>query len=474
MCLLTRLRGLANRCEPKTGAQALIRPDFHMFPTEHALLAALRDPDDTVVEAAVTVTPTRELARVFRLLSSQGLLRAFAVLDERRSGDLFVLLDADVRIELLALLPSGRGAQLFALLDPDDRAWLGDRLPAELSQAFLDGLPVPARDTTVRLMGYPPRSVGRSMSPHVIGLKMAETVEAALDRVRRAPEEVETVYMLPVTDDVGVVLGVVSLRRLITSDGHTRLHQLMSKPAVVVGVDDDQETAARLVRRMQLIAAPVVDSAGRLVGVLTVDDAMRILTEADEEDVARVVGSERLRRSYLVTSVWDLVRSRIGWLLVLILAATLTVNVLDYFEDTLAEVVALALFVPLLIGTGGNVGAQSATTVVRAMAVGDVQPRDVSRVLGRELATGLLLGVSLGAVGFLPATLFVARPIALVVCLSLVVICVLAAGVGSLTPLVARRIGIDPAVVSAPFISTIVDATGLVVYFLAAKLVLGI
>lgn len=248
----------------------------------------------------------------------------------------------------------------------------------------------------------------------------------------------------------------------------------MKTPAVVVRAEQDQEDAARTLREAQLIAAPVVDAAHHLLGVLTVDDAMRILAEVDEEDAALRSGSQALRRSYLVTSILELVRSRIGWLLILIVAATLTVNVLDFFEDTLAQVVKLALFVPLLIGTGGNAGSQSATTVVQAMAVGDVRTKDLPRVVGREVAAGSLLGLTLAGVGVLPAAWFAGWSIAGVVCLSLVTICILATAVGSLIPILARRVGVDPAVVSAPLISTVVDATGLVVYFLTAQLVLGI
>lgn len=416
----------------------------------------------------------RTLARLLRQLGREELLFTFAVVAEGRDGELFAVLDSEVRAELLSQLPRSRAVELFAKLDPDDRAWLCQRLPEELAQDLLAGLTPSARESTQRLMAYPAGSTGRAMNPHVVGLAADQSAASALDQVRQVSPETETVYMLPVLDPGGVVLGVVSLRRLVTSELTTPVSQLMTSPVVVVQAEQDQEEAARVVREAQLIAAPVVDAESRLVGVLTVDDTMRILAEADEEDAARGTSSQPLRRTYLVTSVRELMRARIGWLLVLIVAATLTVNVLDYFEDTLAQVVTLALFVPLLIGTGGNAGAQSATTVVRALAVGDVRPRDLPRVVLKELATGLCLGLTLAAAGLLPAVWFAGWSIAIVVCLSLVAICVLATAVGSITPLLARRAGIDPAVVSAPFISTIVDATGLVVYFLTAQIVLGI
>jgi len=201
---------------------------------------------------------------------------------------------------------------------------------------------------------------------------------------------------------------------------------------------------------------------------------MEVLEEEETEDVARIGGAEPLRRPYLATSVMQIARSRVIWLLVLIVAATLTVNVLHAFEETLSQVVTLALFIPLVIGTGGNTGAQAATTVTRALALGEVRFDDLRVVVLREARVGFLLGAMLGLLAFVPTLLFVGREIAIVVSVTLLTVCTLAALVGSLLPLVARRVGVDPAVVSAPFITTLVDATGLVVYFVVARTVLGL
>jgi magnesium transporter len=239
-------------------------------------------------------------------------------------------------------------------------------------------------------------------------------------------------------------------------------------------VTADQEEVARLIREANLLALPIVDAENRLVGVVTVDDAMEILEEEDTEDVARSGGAEPLGRPYLSVSVLQVARSRVVWLLVLIAAASLTVSVLDLFEDALAEVVQLALFIPLLIGTGGNTGAQAATTVTRAIALGEVRFADVTPVILREVRVGLLLGGMLAALAFIPVLLIFSVEIATVVSLTLVSICTLATLVGSMLPLLAQRLGADPAVMSAPFITTLVDATGLVVYFLIARAVLGL
>jgi magnesium transporter len=223
-----------------------------------------------------------------------------------------------------------------------------------------------------------------------------------------------------------------------------------------------------------LLVLPVVDRESRLVGILTIDDAVRILEREESEDVARQGGAEPLRRPYLSTPLMNIVRSRVVWLLVLAVGATLTVQVLSVFETTLAHMTALALFVPLLIGTGGNTGNQAATTVTRALALGDVRPRDVLRVLSREARTGAVLGLLLGARGFAITGAIYDLQVGLVIGLTLLAVCTLAATVGGIMPLVARTIRVDPAVFSNPFITTFVDAIGLIVYFLIARAVLGV
>jgi magnesium transporter len=398
---------------------------------------------------------------------------AFRSLPKGQALAVFEDLDPALQAELLDGLRAEATADLLTALDPDDRVGLLDELPATVAHQLLQGLDERERAMTTALLGYPAESAGRRMSPQVVTVPAELSVGQALAHVRHHEPDAETIYVLPVVAAGRCVVGVVSLRRLFVSDPALPVTEVMSEP-IVVRADDDQELAARVVRDHGAVAVPVVDREGRLLGVFTVDDAMRVLEHEESEDIARTGGAEPLARPYLATSVLDLVRSRVGWLLVLIVAATLTVNVLDHFEDTLAEVVALALFVPLLIGTGGNAGAQAATTVVRAMAVGDVRFADLARVVGREVLTGALLGSVLAVVGFGPAVLFVDAGVAVVLSSALVVVCTLATTAGSLTPMLAKRLGVDPAVVSAPFITTFVDTTGLIVYFLIAQAVLGL
>jgi magnesium transporter len=311
------------------------------------------------------------------------------------------------------------------------------------------------------------------MSPEHVATSPELTAAETLDRVRSRLHDAETVYTLPVVGARRRLIGVVSLRDLLGADPSAHVGTLMH-PAVSVEATTSAEEAARECADRKLLALPVTDSDQRLVGILTVDDALAILEEAESEDVARAGGTEPLRRPYLSTPIAAVVRSRVVWLLALAVGASLTVQVLDAFEDTLEQLVVLSLFVPLLIGTGGNTGNQAATTITRALALDDVRPRDVLRVLGREIRVGLSLGALLGALGLAVVGPVYGTQLGLVIGLTLLAVCTLAASVGGVMPLVARTLRVDPAVFSNPFITTFVDATGLVVYFLIARAVLGV
>ncbi|MEX2627271.1 MAG: magnesium transporter, partial [Ilumatobacteraceae bacterium] len=300
------------------------------------------------------------------------------------------------------------------------------------------------------------------------------TVVQAIDKIRREGLDAETVYALPVLDDERHLIGITGLRSLVLAPPEQLVHDLMTTDVMSVTTDIDREVAARLVREAGLIALPVVDSENRLVGVITVDDAMDVLEAEETEDFAFQAGHSPVNMPYLSVSSLRLARVRALWLLVLIAGAGLTVNVLQIFEDTIAVLPTLALFVPLLIGTGGNSGAQAATAVIRAMAVGEVRFTDLPRIVGREARVGLMLGAMLAAAIFLPVTAIWDTDLATVVSLTLITICAWATIAGAALPLLAKRVGVDPAVVSAPFITTLVDATGLIFYFTFAKLVLGI
>jgi magnesium transporter len=359
-------------------------------------------------------------------------------------------------------------------MDPDDRARLIDEVPAGVARQLMAGISADEQEMTRRLLGYPDESAGRIMSPEFVHLRAPDTVDAAMARVRAQGADAETIYALPVTDEEWHLVGVVSLRDLILADAEQRVGQLMTSDVIRVRVDTDQEVAARLMQEADLIALPVVDFEDRLVGVITVDDAMEILEEEESEDIARGGGSNPLDRPYLANPVWRVVRARLPWLAILMVPATLTAVVLAGFEDTLESVAKLAWFVPLLIGTGGNAGSQAATTVVRALALGEVRFRDLPRVAGREILTGALIGLGLGVVTFFVAWALFDVDLAWVLAIALALIVTWATLVAALLPLLAKRFGADPALVSTPFATVIIDATALVIYLGIAQLILEI
>jgi magnesium transporter len=425
------------------------------------------------LDAWLLETPTTEVIEELAHLAPEDRVVAFRLLPRDKALEVFESLDPFHQTEILQGLRDERFRQVLEDLDPDDRARLFTELPAMVAKRALAGLSAAERAYTAALLGYPHESAGRVMTPEFVSLRSTMTAGQALDKIRSSDAEEETLFVLPVTDGERQLLGSVDLPALLRAEASEPVVSLMGDTPSVT-VLEDQEVAARQIADANLAALPVVDSEGRLVGMITVDDAVRILQEEVSEDVARGGGAEPLRRPYFSVSPFRLATTRASWLLILVLGATLTVNVLGAFEATLAEQVTLALFIPLLIGTGGNTGAQATTVVIRAMSLNQLRFQDLPRVVRREARVGLMLGGMLALVGFGPAAFFFGTEMATVVCLTIVAICTWATFAGSMLPLVASRVGVDPAVVSAPFITTLVDATGLIIYFVIARIVLGV
>lgn len=434
---------------------------------------SLSGSDLAAVSDAIAPASTEQVTTLVERLPPRQRAVVYRLLPKERAVDVFERLPPGLQGDLIHGLQDAEVASIFADLDPDDRVWLLDELPAAVAPKLLQGLSDKERQRTADVLGYPKRSVGRRMTPEYVSVRWDSTVSEALRRVHMRLNNAETVYTLPVLDDSRHVVGVVSLRDLLRATGDTTVSDIM-QPAQLVNAHKDAEAAARICTSMRLLAVPVVDKESRLVGMLTIDDAVRILELEETEDAARQGGVEPLRRPYFATPIHSLVTSRIVWLLVLAVGATLTVQVLSVFEATLEQVTVLALFVPLLIGTGGNTGNQAATTVTRALALGDVRSRDLVRVLTRELSVGVALGSLLGLLGG-TLTAFVYEPrIGLIIGLTLLAVCSMAAAIGGIMPMIASALRVDPAVFSNPFITTFVDASGLVIYFLIAQAILQV
>ena len=435
--------------------------------------------DTESLDAIAGLAPHVERQELTRLVHTTMPLQSavlFRVLGKDDALAVFEGLPPNYQAELLQNLREPEVAQIIEGLDPDDRAELFGELPASVVSGLMSGLTAGERTMTAAVLGYPKAAIGRYMSPEVLSLHADWTAADAMEIVRVRIDGPETVYLLPVVEAGRILTGVVSLRNLLaaeTAEPETQVSNLV-REAFSVHALTDRETAAREFLFHRLIAMPVVDEEERIVGILTMDDVLDIIDEEDAEDAARSSGSEPLDRSYLSSTIFRIVQSRIVWLLVLAVSAILTVQVLEVYEDRLDQVVILALFIPLLTGTGGNTGNQAATTVTRALAVGEVRIRDLGRVIWRELRIGAVLGSVLGTLGLVVAGLVYGWAIGAVISLTLLSICVMAATVGGLMPIIAKRVGADPAVFSNPFISTFCDATGLIIYFTIATTVLGL
>ncbi|MFI2231882.1 magnesium transporter [Nocardia testacea] len=399
---------------------------------------------------------------------------AFRLLDKDLALAVFEELEPVDQQQILQGLRDQSFRELVEGMAPDDRARMLREAPAKVAKKALAGLSPRERRMTAALLGYPEGSVGRYMSPEVVAIPGTLTVADALRTVRFKGGNAETVYTLPVVDAGRRLQGIVELRELVLTGPDTMVADLVVTEPAFVRATDSAEKAARLMRETNDINLPVVDSEDRLVGLLTIDDAVEVIEAADSEDVAKQAGSAPWEGHYMAAGVFQLARYRALWLMLLLVAATLTVSVTGFFEATLEQAAQLALFIPLLIGAGGNAGAQAATACVRAVAVGEVRGGDLFKVIWRECRVGLVLGTMLAVVGVIIGGLFVGPRVAVVVGVTLVLICAWAATIGGTMPLLAKRLRIDPAVVSAPMVTTLVDATGLIIYFTTAKLVLGL
>jgi magnesium transporter len=358
-------------------------------------------------------------------------------------------------------------------MEPDEAAdLLGDIDPAQ-AKSILAGMEDPSEIHPLLL--HSDTSAGGLMTSEYLALRRRMTAGEAIQAIRAWNPQAETVNSLFVIDAEGHLVGVLNLRQLIIADPNTPLVEIMNPKVISVEVGADQEECARLMSRYDLLALPVIDADRKLLGIVTIDDVVDVLVEEATEDIQRLGGAQPLERSYLESSVLTVMRKRISWLLLLFLTESLTGSVLRFFEGELQEVVALSFFIPLLIGTGGNSGSQTTSTIIRALAVGDIEWNDALKALWHELRVGLLLGIGMATIAYFRALTWNSpSDLALTVSVSIFTIIVWANGLGSLLPLLATRLKIDPTVVSGPVMSTLVDATGLFIYFTAARILMGL
>jgi len=437
------------------------------------LRAALERDDLAGAVATIQALRPPDQADLFAELDDEHQAALLPELNPAASADILEELDDQEAAELVAGLPTETVVRIVDKMEPDEAAdLLGDIHPRQ-AQAVLAGLEDP--DEVRPLLLHPDDSAGGLMTSEFLALRRRMTAGEAIQAVREWKPEAETTYYLFVVERYGRLCGVVNLRQLIVADPVTPIAEIMDVEVMSVPAGTDQEECARLMARYDLLALPVLNADNVLLGVITVDDLVDVLEDETTEDIQRLGGAQPLERAYLGTGVLTVTRKRIGWLMLLFLTETLTGSVLRHFEGELQSAVALAFFVPLLIGTGGNAGSQTTSTVIRALAVGDIDLGDAIRAFWHELRTGLLLGLAMACIAYLRALTWGSSPgMALTVALAIFTIVVWANGLGSLLPLLAARLRIDPTVVSGPVMSTLVDATGLFIYFTIARVILGL
>ncbi|KST62973.1 magnesium transporter [Mastigocoleus testarum] len=401
---------------------------------------------------------------------------AFRLLSKDEAIQVYEYLDYSIQERLISELRSQEVRDVVDRMSPDDRAKLFDELPAKVVNRLLEELSLTEREATAQLLGYEAGTAGRIMTPELISLKEHLTVEQTLGRIRQLADSSEIIYYLYVTDNALHLSGIVSLRELVISHPNKPIGEIMTREVVFVNTDTDQEEVARLIQRYDFLAVPVVDREQRLVGIVTVDDVIDILQAENTEDIYAVGGGvQSSGDNYFQINLLKVARKRVVWLLVLLVTNTVTGAIITAEEDILAKVVKLAAFIPLLTGTGGNVGAQSSTVVIRGMNTGELRSFGALQVVGREALAGALLGGMLGVIATVWAVMLQKDlAIAIVVGCSLLAISILASVSGSALPFLFRLLRLDPALMSAPFITTAVDVAGVLIYFNLARLILNI
>jgi magnesium transporter len=422
----------------------------------------------------VPVQPV-DIAEAIEGLPKSMQVLAFRLLSKTEAIEVYEHLDYSVQQALIEEFKRQEVIDVVDNMSPDDRARLFDELPAKVVKRLLEQLSPSERAATNLLLGYEEDTAGRIMTPEYISLKENLTVGDTLERIRSLAKSSEIVYYLYVTDASRRLTGIVSLRDLVVSEPETALGDIMTRDVVYVHTDTDQEEVARLIQRYDLLALPVVDREQRLVGVVTVDDVIDILEQETTEDIYALGGVQADGDNYFQTNLVTVARKRVVWLFVLLLTNTATSAIIRAQESILQQVVALAAFIPLLVGTGGNVGAQSSTVVIRGLNTDEIKSMGTGQVIVREAMAGALLGTILGSVATVWAYLLEQNfEVALSVGLSLVAIAILASVAGSALPFLFRSLGLDPALMSAPFITTAVDVLGVLIYFNIARVVLGL
>lgn len=422
-----------------------------------------------------------ELAEIINENKDIDAKKVFQVLEPEKAIHTFENLEFDIQNELLSSFTFEQLSSTLNKISPDDRTALFENLPEEKLQKFLSILSDEERKVAQSLLNYPENSIGRLMTPDFVSVKEDWTVQHVLNYIREHGKNSETLNLVYVTDQSGFLIDDIRVREFLLAPTDKKVAELMDHQFFFLNAKDDQETAVNIFKQSNRNALPVTDFNGLLLGIITVDDVIDVIEEEDTEDIQKFGGTEALDEPYLKISLNRLIRKRAGWLTVLFLGEMLTASAMGFFQDEIAKAVVLVLFIPLIISSGGNSGSQAATLIIRAMALGEITLDLWWSVIKRELVAGFFLGLILGIIGFLRIAAWSMYSniygehwllVAITVAISLTGVVIWGTLSGSVMPMIMKRLGFDPAASSAPFVATLVDVTGLVIYFSVAMIVM--
>jgi magnesium transporter len=451
-------------------------------------IVALLEESPADIAAETEEIHPADLAQVAELLERDQLHALLSALGPARAADVLEYLDEDLRTAYLESVSPRQAAELVTEMTPDDRADTLEEIDEERVEEILSEIPTDARRETEQLLAYEPDTAGGLMTTEFVQVSADMTVEAALDNVRAVARsgKKEAMHNIYTTDDQGRVVGVMSLRELLAAPAGAKISDIAWTEVQSVGPNADREEVARVIANYDLVTVPVVSESGHMMGVITVDDVIDAIQEEQTEDVQKLGGMEALDEPYMSMSIAGMLKKRAGWLSILMVSEMFTTSVLQHFDVELHKLPVLMLFVPLVMSSGGNSGSQATSLITRAMALKEVQLRDWWRVAVRELPSGIALGAILGVIGVIRIVIWQRLglydygqngvpylEVATTIFFALIGIVMFGSLAGSMLPFVLRRLGFDPASASAPFVATLVDMTGLIIYFTAALIILG-
>lgn len=454
----------------------LLKPEFEEL-IEAKDWVALKD--------VLNDVPAVDVAELLEELDKEIAIVIFRLLKKQKAADVFAYLSSAKGVELLEVFTAQQLSEVMSNLEPDERVALMEELPGNLTQRVMNSMKWEDRRQVQKLLGYPDESVGRLMTPRYVKVRKDWSVQKCMEQIRKFGHSAETVNVIYVVDDNEKLIDDLRLNQLILADPDATLESLMDESFEALSAFDDQEDAVKMLSKYDRVAMPVVDSDGILVGIVTVDDVIDVAEEETTEDMQLMAGMDALDDYYSQTSIVEMVRKRVGWLVVLFIGQMFTATAMGAYESVIAGAVFLSLFIPMIISSGGNSGSQAATLIIRALSTDDIKLGDWKQILGRELLSGMFLGALLGILGFfiiIAWGYFRGEPMtnelllsSLAVSLSLVGVVLFGNLSGSMLPFILSKLGLDPAVSSAPFVSTLVDVMGIVIYFsIAVALLKGV